>query len=38
MLDFIKAEVKPDMLIMTGDYSSHNEGYNNIEEVTEYVI
>ena len=38
MLDFIKAEVKPDMLIMTGDYSSHNEGYNDIQEVTEYVI
>jgi sphingomyelin phosphodiesterase len=38
MLDFIKQEVKPDMMIMTGDYSSHYEGYNDIQEVTEYVI
>lgn len=38
MLDFVAAEINPDMFIWTGDNSSHNVWDNTVEEVTQYTI
>lgn len=38
MLSYISEEIKPDMLIWTGDNSAHNVWDNTVEEITNYTI
>ena len=38
MLDFIKSEVKPDLIFWTGDNSAHNVWNNNNDEVTTATV
>lgn len=38
MLDFVKTEVKPDLLFWTGDNSPHNVWSNSNEEVAEATV
>lgn len=37
MLQYIKEEIKPDMVVWTGDNSAHNVWDNTNEEVIEYT-
>ena len=38
MLEYIATEIKPDILIWTGDNSPHNTYEITLEEVTNYTI
>jgi hypothetical protein len=38
MLDFIVADIKPDMFFWTGDNSAHDVWENTEQEITQYTV